>query len=253
MMGGVGIDRRSPTTTVSVQISLNGRCHWAALTTAAALGIVVATSTAASAHVEVSASGPDQAGTGPVTLVFSAESGSSSAGIVSIQTQLPVGIAPEDVTLAGGPAGWTLTPTTDGFEVAGPDIGPGVDAEFSVTVARLPVDATQLVFPTLQRYADGREDAWIEPVTDALPDPDMPAPVLTVAPAPPGATAAPTTAAGEVPATAPDSASPSAQPESASPSTEESPTGTVALVVGIVVVLTAIAGAAWMWWSRRTR
>jgi hypothetical protein len=238
-----------------VQISLNGRCHWAALTTAAALGIVVATSTAASAHVEVSASGPAQAGTGPVTLVFSAESGSSSAGIVSIQTQLPVGIAPEDVTLAGGPAGWTLTPTTDGFEVAGPDIGPGVDAEFSVTIARLPADSTELAFPTLQRYSDGRTDAWIEPVTDAVPNPEMPAPVLSVAPAPPEATTAPTTTAPST-STAPpaqDSLSTTAQPETAGQSTEEeSNAGTIALVIAVLAVA-AIGAAVWAWRSRRTR
>jgi len=33
---------------------------------------------------------------------------------------------------------------------------------------------------------------------------------------------------------------------------EQSRTGTVALVAG-ALVLTAIAGAAWVWWSRRTR
>jgi hypothetical protein len=249
MMGGVGIDRRSPTTTASVQISLNGRCHRAALTTAAALGIVVATSTAASAHVEVSASGPAQAGTGPVTLVFSAESESSSAGIVSIQTQLPVGIAPEDVTLAGGPAGWTLTPTTDGFEVAGPDIGPGVDAEFSVTIARLPADSTELAFPTLQRYSDGREDAWIEPVTDALPDPEKPAPVLRVAPAPPGATTAatPSPTATDT-ATATPTMSTDTQTDEASDATGSS-VGTIALVAGALAVL-AIAAGGWAWRAR---
>jgi ribosomal protein L12E/L44/L45/RPP1/RPP2 len=216
-------------------------------------GVLALAVPSASAHVEVSAPEGIQAGTGPVTLTFMAEAESTTVGIVAVQSQLPAGIAPEDVTLAGGPAGWTLTPTPDGFEVSGPDIGAGVDAEFSVTVAQLPVDTTELSFPTLQRYADGREDAWIEPVTDALPDPDMPAPVLTVAPAPPGATAASTTPAAEAPATASSSASPSAQPEAASRSTEEeSSTGTVALVLGIVVVL-ALGVAAWIWRSRRAR
>jgi hypothetical protein len=233
-----------------VQISLNGRCHWAALTTAAALGIVVATSTAASAHVEVSASGPAQAGTGPVTLVFSAESGSSSAGIVSIQTQLPVGIAPEDVTLAGGPAGWTLTPTTDGFEVAGPDIGPGVDAEFSVTIARLPADSTELAFPTLQRYSDGRTDAWIQPITDALSTPNQPAPVITVARPRRRRPWRRRAARHRPPKTVP--APPPNRRLRPSPLRSSRNAGTVALVAG-VLVLTAIAGAAWMWWSRRTR
>jgi hypothetical protein len=68
-----------------------------------------------------------------------------------MKTELPAGIAPADVTPATGPAGWALTPTADGFELAGPDIGSGVDAEYSVTVAQLPADGTELTFPTLQR------------------------------------------------------------------------------------------------------
>jgi hypothetical protein len=215
-------------------------------------GVLAVTVSPASAHVEVSAPEGTQAGTGPVTLTFMAEAESATAGVVAVQSQLPPSIDPGDVTLAGGPAGWSFTPTPDGFEVAGPDLGVGVDAEFSVTVARLPADTTELSFPTLQRYTDGREDAWIEPVTAAVPNPDMPAPVLTVAPAPPGATAAPNSASG-APATT--SASPS-DPASTAPvnqaAEEESSTGTVALVVGIVVVL-ALGVAAWIWRSRRAR
>jgi hypothetical protein len=211
------------------------------------IGALAVTVPPASAHVEVSASAGAQAGTGPVTLTFMAEAESATAGVVAVQTQLPSGIDPADVTLAGGPAGWTLTPTPDGFEVAGPDIGARVDATFSVTVARLPADTTVLSFPTLQRYADGRQDAWIEPVTDAIPDPDMPAPVLTVAPAPAGATTAPATPAAE----ASDSGSPSAQHESASQSVEEdSSAEAVAWIVGLVVVV-GLGSAALVWRSRR--
>ena len=217
------------------------------LTVSAALGIVVAAAGPASAHVEVSADGA-QAGTGPVTLMFSAESESTTVGIVSIKTQLPSGIAPADVTLASGPAGWVLTPTADGFELAGADLGPGVDAEYSVTVAQLPADSTELVFPTLQRYSDGREDAWIEPVTQDIPTPEMPAPSLTVAPAPPEATAAPASSAAPSSEAA---SSATAQPQTASDSAEEdSNTGTVAVVAGVLIVA-AIGAGAWWWRSRR--
>jgi hypothetical protein len=116
--------------------------------------------------------GPAQAGTGPVTLVFMAESESSTARIVSVKTQLPEGIAPGDVSLVSAPEGWALTPTADGFELGGPAIAPGLDAEYSVAVAQLPTDSTELAFPTLQRYSDGHEDAWIEPVTDDVPEPE---------------------------------------------------------------------------------
>jgi hypothetical protein len=216
------------------------------LTVTAALGIVLAAAGPASAHVEVSADGA-QAGTGPVTLLFSAESESPTVGIVSIKTQLPRGIAPADVTLASGPAGWVLTPTADGFEIAGAPLDPGVDAEYSVTVAQLPADSTELVLPTLQRYADGREDAWIEPITQDIPNPDMPAPSLTVAPAPPEATPAPSSAAP----TSEAASSTTSQPQTAGDSAEDdSNTGTITAVAGVLIVA-AIGTGTWWWRSRR--
>jgi hypothetical protein len=52
----------------------------------------------------------------------------STLGIASVKTQLPVGIAPAMVTLAGAPKGWALTPTSDGFELGGPALAPGQSA-----------------------------------------------------------------------------------------------------------------------------
>jgi uncharacterized protein YcnI len=212
------------------------------LTVTAALGIVIAAAGPASAHVEVTAEGA-QAGTGPVTLSFSAESESATLGIVSIKTQLPSGIAPADVSLASGPAGWVLTPTAHGFELAGADLGPGVDAEYSVTVARLPAESTELVFPTLQRYADGREDAWIEPVTDAVPDPGMPAPVLAVAPAPPGVTPSATPAPATTDTPAPTTAAETSDAAgSGAPEDGGIGTGTVVLLGVLAVAVAVTAG-----------
>ena len=220
-------------------------CFRGAVTAASVVGLVLIGAGPAAAHIEVSAEGA-QAGTGPVTMSFMAESESPSAGIVSVKTRLPAGIAPADVSLAGAPEGWALTPTTDGFELGGPALAPGVDAEYSVTVAQLPADATELAFPTLQRYSDGREDAWIEPVTDALPDPEKPAPVLVVAPAPPNATtAAPSPTASE---TAPTETT--ASTDEASDSTQDgSNTATIVLVVGLLAVFVIGAGA-WAWRAR---
>jgi hypothetical protein len=166
-----------------------------------------------------------------------------------VKTQLPAGIAPADVSLASGPEGWALTPTADGFELGGPALAPGLDAEYSVTVLQLPADATEFPFPTLQRYSDGREDAWIEPVTDALPDPEKPAPVLSVAPAPPGATTAarPNPTATDT-ATATPTMSTDTQTDEASDATGSS-VGTIALVAGALAVL-AIAAGGWAWRAR---
>jgi len=232
-----------------VSTDLRGRRR-TALLVPAALVIVLATAAPAAAHIEVSADGA-QAGTGPVTLSFTGEGESDSVGIAGVRTQLPAGIAPADVTLAGAPAGWVLTSTSDGFEIAGPPLDPGGAVEYSVTVARLPADSTELAFPTIQRYADGREDAWIEPEIEGAPEPEMPAPVLTVAPA---------ATSPEATTSAPSSAAPStdaepratAQTDTAGEADEESSNaGTTALVVGVLAVA-AIGACVWWWRSRRT-
>ena len=189
----------------------------------------------AAAHVEVSAEGA-VAGTGPVTLAFSAASEAAS-GITAMRTQLPDGIQPADVTLAAGPPGWVLTPTAEGFDVGGPALPVGADAEYAVTLATLPPGVTELAFPTVQVYADGTEHAWIEQEVPGGPEPELPAPVLTVAPGAP----APTTAA---PATAMEStpAAPTASvPASAAEADEGSGSGWLAAAAG-VAALAAVAG-----------
>ncbi|WP_142026133.1 DUF1775 domain-containing protein [Blastococcus colisei] len=216
---------------------------------ASVVGLVLMSAGSAGAHIEVFTDAPVQAGTGPVTLHFMAESESQTVGIVSVKTQLPEGIAPGDVALASGPEGWALTPTADGFELGGPPVAPGVDAEYSVTVALLPADSTELPFKTLQRYADGREDAWIELPSDAAPEPQMPAPVLTVTPAAPGAATPSAPTADE---TATSGSADTAAPVEASQSTdEESNAGTIALVAGLLVAV-AIGAGVWFWRARRS-
>jgi uncharacterized protein YcnI len=190
----------------------------------------------AAAHVEVSAEGA-VAGTGPVTLAFSAESEAAS-GIAAMRTQLPDGIDPADVTLAAGPPGWVLTPTAEGFEVGGPALAVGADAEYAVTVATLPVGVTELAFPTVQVYADGTEDAWIEQEVPGGPEPELPAPLLTVAPGAP----APTTAAQPAPTVESTPAAPTASvPGSATEADEGSGNGWL-VAAAVAVALAAVAG-----------
>lgn len=208
----------------------------------------------ASAHVEATAEGA-QAGTGPVTVAFSAEAESTTAGIVSAKVQLPAGVDPSSTILAAGPTGWALTPTLDGYEVAGPDIGPGVDLEYSVTIDRLPVDApAELPFKTLLRYSDGVEDAWIELPTADNPDPENPAPAITVAAAPPGAatSSAPATESTAPSTTATESGSPEVRDVDTEPvAAEEDGATSTGLVVALVVVAAAVlAGGIWYWRSR---
>ena len=204
------------------------------------------------AHVEATAEGA-QAGTGPVTVAFLAEAESTTAGIVSVKTQLLEGVLPEWVSLASGPAGWTLATTADGYEIGGPDIGPGVDLEFAITIGQLPPDITELPFKTLLRYSDGREDAWIELPSASNPQPERPAPTIAVAPAPPGTTTAPSSPSA--PASDVTSAAPTETEtdQGAQASTQDDGTFSTGLVAVIAVVLAALAGGFWFWRARASR
>ena len=222
----------------------NGLVRRATTVAVCALGLLLVGLTPAGAHVEATAEGA-QAGTGPVTVSFLAEAESNTAGIVGVKTQLPAGIDPATVSLASGPSGWALTPTPDGYEVSGPDVGPAVDLEYGITIDMLPRDSTELAFKTLLRYSDGREDAWIELPTDANPDPEQPAPEITVAPAPP----APPTTTPSTPAAASTATSPSAgadttssAPQEAAAATAEDSSATGWIVAGVVVVAVVLAG-----------
>lgn len=148
---------------------------------AAVLGMAVAAPPAL-AHIEVSA---DKAAPGATNVVvtFTAESESASAGITGITVQLPSGITSGEVALRSGPRGWVLKAMPDGYEVHGPAMAPGADAEYSIIVARLP-QQSPVVFKSIQSYSDGRQDAWIETSTDAAADLAMPAPAIVYGGAP---------------------------------------------------------------------
>ena len=226
----------------------------AAVTTTAVLGLVLAAAGPVSAHVEASAPGA-QAGTGPVTVAFHAEAESTTAGITGVKAQLPEGILPEQVSLASGPAGWSLAPTPDGYEIGGPAIAPGEDLEFGIRIERLPLDVTELPFKTLLRYSDGREDAWIELPSEADPEPENPAPTITVAPAPAGAaTTAPSSPAPTPTPTPSSDSAPTVEPqEEAAQSPADGESTSTGLIVAIVILAAALAGGLWFWRSRTSR
>ncbi len=156
---------------------------------AAALTAASTLADPASAHAEVEADIP-RALARNVTLTFVSEAESDSAGFQRVRVVLPDGIAPGDVTLADAPRGWKLKARSDGYTVAGPALKTGTDAEHKVRIRRLP-DARQLMFKTVETYADGEMSRWIELPTGGA-EPEQPAPVLEVQ----GATEAAATSAG---------------------------------------------------------
>jgi len=211
------------------------------LTLAAALGLVAAVAVTAApawAHVQVSAD-KAQAGATNVTVSFNGEAESTTAGIKSEQVFLPDGITANQVHQGKLPPGWTFTTAPDSFTVAGPALPVGTDAVWSAVIDKLPANATQLVFKTIETYGNGEVDRWITEQQPGQPEPEHPAPVLKLA------AAAPTSAAPT--STAPTSAAPvpqsSAVVSATSPGGDGGSSSWVWWVVGAVVVLAAIATA----------
>jgi hypothetical protein len=216
------------------------------LTAAAAAGLLLIGVAPAGAHVEATPGAGARAGDGPVTVAFAAEAESATAGIAGIKTQLPAGVLPEWVSLASAPTGWALTPTADGYEIGGPALAPGTDATFTITIGQLPADATVLTFKTLVRYTDGQEDAWIEEPTPDNPEPQSPAPVITVAPAAAATSSPAATTTTPVPSTP---ATPSTTPQAQT--ADDNGTPAWPLVLGAVVVVALAGGLGY--WKLRSR
>jgi hypothetical protein len=201
------------------------------------------------AHVEVSAD-KTQAGAKDVTLTFTGEAESNSAGIKSERVVLPAGVAPGDVSLVKAPAGWKFTAARDGFTIAGPTLKIGQDAVFAVRLAQLPTEASSLSFKTLETYGDGDVVRWIDLPQPGEPEPDHPAPTIklkgAVKAAPSTSAAAPSAPATSAPSTAvtgPTTSAPVAEPAT----TGNSHAGW--WIAGAVIVIIAIAGV--VLWRRR--
>ncbi|MER6133910.1 DUF1775 domain-containing protein [Streptomyces sp. NPDC001815] len=231
--------------------------------TAAAVAAAVVTAGPAAAHAEVEAKGAralDQ----NATLTFSAASESDSAGITKLEVILPKGITPEDITYKEGPKGWKLTPTSRGYTVSGTKLAVGEDADYVVTVRQLP-EVKELAFKTLQSYADGHTDRWIE-LDDGEEEGDghghgHPAPLLKLKPAAPGAklvspspTEQPTTAAPSSDTASGEPATGTSTPaaESAADSSDGDDGMSIAVPLGIGAAVLLLGGGAWWFRSRRS-
>lgn len=223
------------------------------LAAAGALVVLGMAAGPAAAHAGVTASDP-RALAENVTLSFTSEAESDTAGVAELRVVLPKGIAPDTVALKDSPKGWKLTATPDGYTIGGPALATGTDAEYSITVRQLP-DAKSLAFKTLETYGDGKISRWIEVPTNGEKV-DNPAPVLVLKPAAPGAKLiTPSPSASPPPSPQPSAATPSAPVASASAQTTttekaDSNTGTV---VGVIAAALLLAAAGTLWWVRRTR
>nr|WP_296070388.1 DUF1775 domain-containing protein [uncultured Actinoplanes sp.] len=201
------------------------------------------------AHVEVSAD-KTTAGARDVTLTFHGEAENDQAGIASERVVLPEGIAPASVTLVKAPAGWTFRQNPDGFTVSGKALRIGADAEWKVKIAKLPEGETRLSFKTVETYGNGDVSRWIEIQEPGQPEPDNPAPLVTLKPGP----KAPAAPSGAAPSTAPPSTAATTSTPSLAPaaSADEADGGSSKAWIWIVVALAA-AGAVVFLLARRRR
>ncbi len=167
-----------------------------AILTATAIGVLPA-----SAHVTVHSA--DAAPGGYAELTFRVPTERNDASTVKVQVNFPTDNPLASVSVKPHP-GWTFQvtnqklakplTTSDGSvdsvvsaitwtAKSGQGIGPGEYDDFSVSAGPLPKNGT-LTFPARQTYSNGSVVSWIEVAAPGAPEPDHPAPSLSIAAAP---------------------------------------------------------------------
>ena len=204
------------------------------------------------AHVTITPGSAPQGSTAELT--FKVPNEESRAATVELQVQVPTA-HPIAQFLVKPVPGWTVTVQTvtlpkpivtdDGsFTTAvsevtwkGGTIQPGQYQDFSVSADPLPSGVGQLVFKAVQTYSNGDVVRWIDLPRAGQPDPEHPAPVLTLTSAGGGADAA-ASAQGALPA-----ASTAGGGTGGSTGTTALALGAAGLAAGLLGL--AAGGAAW--------
>jgi uncharacterized protein YcnI len=208
----------------------------------AVVGVVCATTMlagqlVAAAHVSVT---PDSVVPGePATVAFRVPNERDDASTVRVEVVFPTD-QPLAVATPKAVSGWTVDVTTTpagepidtGHGTAteavssivwtGGEILPGTYEEFPVRI-RMPDEPGTLVFKALQTYSGGEVVRWIDVAEEGQPEPEHPAPAVTVA-----APLKPSTA-------------------------EESTSDTAALVLGGAGLVAGLAALAVVTWGGRRR
>jgi uncharacterized protein YcnI len=210
------------------------RLVWRVLTAAGALYLAsTAAMTTAAAHVQASSTDAVRGGVAVVTFQVPNESTIGSA-----TTALTIDVSNVSAVQAESAPGWAAKLDRDPASgkvasvtwTAAPNGGIPVD-EFGVfrISAKLP-DADTVAFPAAQTYADGAVVKWDQPSAPGAPEPEHPAPTLTLTAlqTPPTQPVAPTTSAAPT-----ATAAPPQQPSSSVDNTARVLAG-VALLIGAV-------------------
>ena len=136
-------------------------------------------------------------GTDDAILTFRVPNESATAAVTGLKIQFPLdhpivlvnpeagsgwqvnvikSVLPKPITTDDG----TFTSTTSEIDWSGSTIPVGQFGEFNVLAQGVPSGTSQLVFKAIQTYSDGTVVSWIEVPTKAVPDPEHPAPIITL-------------------------------------------------------------------------
>jgi uncharacterized protein YcnI len=161
-----------------------------------ALVFVVLDAGVAAAHVTVSPSSMPQ-GTDDAILTFRVPNESATAAVTGLKIQFPLthpivlvnpeagsgwqvnvvkSALPKPITTDDG----TFTSTTSEIDWSGSTIPVGQFGEFNVLAQGVPTGTSELVFKAIQTYSDGTVVSWIQVPSKAVPDPEHPAPTITL-------------------------------------------------------------------------
>lgn len=203
------------------------------------LGAMLAAASAR-AHVHVAADRPVRGGYAVVTFQVPNESEKGSA-----TTEVTIGLPNSESATTGVIPGWTTVFDRVGgagafrsvtFVATSSGIGAGQFQLFSVSM-RLP-EADSVLFPVVQTYADGTTVHWDQPRPANGPEPEFPAPVLTLAAGPAGPTER-----HQAPTAPPDSAGPTVSagpPLTDAPVAKAVPDNTARALAGAALLVAAI-------------
>jgi uncharacterized protein YcnI len=198
------------------------------------------------AHVEVSGTDAAQGGYGVAT--FRVPSESDTASTTELRVTLPDDSPILSASVQPKP-GWTATVTKKNLTTPQKDddgntvtqyvsvvdwkadnpqaaIPPNQFDEFNLSVGPLPKTAS-VSFPAVQFYSDGTTVNWNEKAAEGQPEPEHPAPVLTL-----------TLGSDDTPRAA------STQPAAAAPASAPTWPGIAGLVVAVIAVLLGLANLA---------
>jgi uncharacterized protein YcnI len=164
----------------------------------AAVGaVVLAISGVASAHVTVQPSSVPKGGF--EILSFSVPNEKDAANTVGLEVTLPTKYPIAFVSVKPM-TGWTIATertklakpvkTDDGqvteavtkitWTATGGGLEPGQFDLFTISAGPLPTKPNKLEFKALQTYSDGEVVSWIEPVVKGAPEPEHPAPSVSL-------------------------------------------------------------------------